>query len=778
MADAEELRLRPLARVALALAALGLIGAASVSRTAGIVCNTAIVAVLAVLMLRARRTEPLLRTTRTWMLAALLAGVVAGVAALVDALLRPTAEYPRAGDVLELLYIPCALTALLVVPLKGLRPGFRARALGDGLVAASSLLYLLEPLLEDVPGGQQHWFGTVVALGIPLGGVFVVAAAVTAYARCTDEARPMLLWLCLGVSMMATSDFVYAVSPETHPGPRRALLQLGLTTLIGAVIARRGQSSASSAEVPRALTVLPFVPFMGCVVLSSRLVLSGHGLDSHQLLLAILVALALVLQQFVGSRDKNRLLNDLATREAKLHLELRVDRLTGVANRLGLEEALTAALQEPARQFALVVIDLDDFKLINDNHGHAVGDEVLRQVAQRLCRSVRAGDVVARLGGDEFAVLVNGQATVLTAVSRRFVDALAVPVVVDDRRFRLSASVGLVGKEDGDTVTQLLADADGAMYEAKSDRSTTSLVLLDRAGRQGVAWRSQVREQVANPVLEQFEVHYQPVVNLASGDLIGMEALLRWNHPVCGSVPPDVFIPLAEQCGSIAMLGDFVLTTAARDLATLSKLAPERRIDVGINVSPRQLAAPDFAGRVAQVLAEAGLTPDRLAVEITEQAFEADLEPLRQTVRRLIADGVSVAVDDFGTGYSSLRYLQRLDLTLLKVDRTFVSGIGEDGRQERLLDGIVALAHRMNLRLVAEGIETAEQLALLRAFGCELGQGYLFSRPLPFTELAALVTSRHGFDVRQPGEPMPLPRTVSDEFATGHPRPWAAQPAS
>jgi EAL domain-containing protein (putative c-di-GMP-specific phosphodiesterase class I) len=339
--------------------------------------------------------------------------------------------------------------------------------------------------------------------------------------------------------------------------------------------------------------------------------------------------------------------------------------------------------------------------------------------------------------------------------------------VVDDLHFRLSASVGLVGKEEGDTVAQLLADADGAMYEAKADRSATSLVLLDPAGRKSVAWRSQVREQVANPVLEQFEVHYQPVVDLASGQMIGMEALLRWNHPVCGPVTPDVFIPLAEECGSIAALGDFVLTTAVRDLAALSVLAPHRRLHVGINVSPRQLAAPAFAERVAQVLAEAGVPPEQLAVEITEQAFETDLDPLQQTVRRLIADGVSVAVDDFGTGYSSLRYLQRLDLTLLKVDRTFVSGIGKDGKQERLLDGIVALAHRMNLRLVAEGIETAEQLAMLRAFGCELGQGYLFSRPLPFAALATLVTSSHGYDVQPPSAYLPDQRESAEVLTFG-----------
>jgi diguanylate cyclase (GGDEF)-like protein len=753
---------RALTRVVLVLAALGLVRLAAETRGSGILANTVIVSVLAVLMVRSRRTDPDLQRTRTWMLAALLTGVAAGIAATVDQALRPDAGYPRAGDVVELLYIPCTLMALLVVPLKGIRRGFRVRAISDGLVAASSLLFLLEPWLDGVARAHTGPAAVVVAFGIPLGGVFIVATALTALARCSDEARPMLVWLVLGISMMAAADLVYAISPGTVPGLRRALLQVGLTTLVGATVARRGSSRPSLEEMPRALAVLPFLPFVGAVVLSTTYVLAGEGLTQDQLVLAIAIGLALVLRQYVGSRDKTRLVDELEQREAVLQQELRVDRLTGVANRLGLEEALHVALQQ-GRSFGLVIVDLDDFKLINDNHGHAVGDEVLRHVAQRLCGGVRAGDVVARLGGDEFAVLLNGPADVLAAVSDRLVDSLVAPVVVHERRFRLHASIGLVGSEDGDTVARLLADADGAMYEAKTDRSASSLVHLDREGRQSVAWRSLVREQVADPRLEQFEVHYQPIVELSTGRLRGIEALLRWQHPQYGSIPPDLFIPLAEQCGSIGKLGSYVLRTAASDLSALSRLAPRTRLAVGVNVSPRQLAATDFAELATQVMLEADLFPDQLVIEITEQAFEADLAAVQQTVSRLIAQGVSVAVDDFGTGYSSLRYLQRLGLDVLKIDRSFVSGIGEDPRQERLLDGIAALAQRMDLQIVAEGIETAEQLALLRTFGCELGQGWYFSRPLPFEELVTLVRTHHRYDVSGEPGPVPSPRSATED---------------
>jgi diguanylate cyclase (GGDEF)-like protein len=761
MTEARSLRVRGQARAIPVLAALGLVGGAAVSRTLSIVCNTISVLVLAALMRRSRRQHPGLLAARTWLLAALLVGVLSGVVATVEALVESQPRYPGAGDLIELLYLPCTLAALMLVPLNGQRLGYRARALGDGLVAATSLLYLIEPLLGDVQSSHTGLPGQVVALSFPLGDVVIVAAALTSLARCADAARPVLRWLALGLSLMAAADLAYAVAPQTADGARHALFQVGLTALLGAVLEQPRQRTVSRHdEAPAVLAALPFLPFAAAVCLSTSYVLKGKGLDQKQLVLAIAVGLALVLRQYVGSRDKTRLVDELAGREARLHQELRTDPLTGVANRLGLEEALHTALALPDHEFGLVVIDLDDFKLINDNHGHAAGDVVLRQVAVRLSASVRGGDVVARLGGDEFAVLLNGHHHALSAVSDRLVEALAVPVVVEDRKFRLNASIGLVGKEDGDTVGQLLADADGAMYEAKTDRSASSLVRLDRAGRQTVAWRSQVREQVAHPVLEQFAVVYQPVVDLRTGELRGVEALLRWHHPLIGPVPPDVFIPLAEQCGSIAVLGDFVLTTAVRDLAAISRMASG--LVVGVNVSPRQLASPGFFDRVSAVLAAAAVAPDCLAVEITEQAFEADLDAVQHTVRRLISGGVQVAVDDFGTGYSSLRYLQRLDLTMLKVDRSFVAGIGQEGRQERLLDGIAALAQRMSLQLIAEGIETPEQLAMLRDFGCELGQGYLFSPPLPFAQLVALVESHHRYAGDNPVVPLPHPRPAPD----------------
>jgi diguanylate cyclase (GGDEF)-like protein len=709
---------------------------------------------LGVFVVRVRVMLPELRRTFGWLLAAIGAGALSGLLALVLQLVgagRPA--FPSVADVVGLAYIPLTVAALLVVPLQGRRRGYRARSLADGFVAASSLLYLFGPYLDTVTSKQDDATAAAFALAFPLGGVFIVAAGLTGLARCTYAARPVLLWVVLGVSVVSAADLAYVLSPDTGLGVRRATFELGLLLLFrGAVPRRPGRAAPSPRETPRLLAALPFVPFACCVVYSTHLVLEGHGLDAGQLLLAIVVALALVARQLVASRDKDRLVEHLARREARLQAELRVDPLTGVANRLGLEEALRARLDSGGEPVALLLLDLDDFKVINDNHGHAAGDEVLRHVAQRLRGSVRGHDVVARLGGDEFALLLDGAPGELELLSRKVARALRPPIQVSGQMFRVAASLGLVASEPDDSVDRLIADADAAMYEAKADPSRANLVVLDRAGRAEVATRSRLREHVAHPALEQFAVHYQPVVDLRSREVIGMEALMRWEHPELGRIAPDVFIPLAEQTGSIGVLGDLVLRTAIADLAALGDVASPTPFAVGVNVSPRQLAWPGFKDRVEELLRQHGVSAQRLVVEITEQAFETDIEQVGDTVHALREAGVTVAVDDFGTGYSSLRYLQHLELDIIKVDKKFLYDVVECARSQNLVSGIFALARQLDLRIVAEGIETPAQLEFLDSIGCDLGQGFLFSRPLPYDELADLLA------VPAEGARVPVPR--------------------
>jgi EAL domain-containing protein (putative c-di-GMP-specific phosphodiesterase class I) len=306
------------------------------------------------------------------------------------------------------------------------------------------------------------------------------------------------------------------------------------------------------------------------------------------------------------------------------------------------------------------------------------------------------------------------------------------------------------------------------MYEAKAGtRSASAVAVMTSEGRVRAERRLRLQEAVADPQLEQFAVVYQPVVDLRTGDLRGMEALLRWTHPELGPVSPDVFIPLAERAGTIGRLGDFAMTTALAGLAEVQSLS-SRRLVVGVNVSPAQLTDPGLAADAVRYVQENGLRPYQLHVEITEQAFEADLDAVAKSIEALTAAGVGVAVDDFGTGYSSLQYLQRLPVGAMKIDRSFVCESAESPRARLLLTSIVSMAGVLDLRLVAEGIETEAQLRCLQQMGCQLGQGYLFSRPLPFPELRALVAAGRRFDVGPRDGLVPEARQSADEKLLSH----------
>jgi diguanylate cyclase (GGDEF)-like protein len=360
-------------------------------------------------------------------------------------------------------------------------------------------------------------------------------------------------------------------------------------------------------------------------------------------------------------------------------------------------ERLTAALADPRQwPIAVAVLDLNDFKFINDNHGHVIGDEVRCSAAQRLTDAVREEDLIVRLGGDEFAVVGTRIATEhREPFAQRLLRAFEVSLAVGENRFAVSASVGIVVGEPPQTAGELLAHADAAMYRAKDDKVTRRI--------------------------------------------IGFESLLRWQHPELGPVPPDVFIPLAERAGSIGVLGDHVLSTTAADLGRIDWRAPDADIRVGINVSPVQLTRLDFADTFLAQLEREGLPATRVTLEITEQALARNLRAVEDAVGSLALAGIRIAVDDFGTGYSTHRYLQRLRPSILKIDRSCISGIDMSGESHQLVSAIVTMALTLGLRVVAEGIETAEQLELLREMGCQLGQGYLFSRAVPIGEAETLL---------------------------------------
>jgi diguanylate cyclase (GGDEF)-like protein len=417
--------------------------------------------------------------------------------------------------------------------------------------------------------------------------------------------------------------------------------------------------------------------------------------------------------------------------ERRLNYLAHHDALTGLANRTLLRERLEQALHETRRgeNLGLLCLDLDHFKQTNDTLGHPVGDELLKRVAKRLLECVRESDLVARMGGDEFAVLqLSGeQPTAATVLATRIVDVLARPHEIDGNVVTAGTSIGIaVAPADGTNPDQLMKNADLALYRAKGDgRGTYRFFEPDMDRR--VHERRELELDLATALKEgQFELYYQPILDLASNKVCCFEALIRWNHPKRGRIPPNEFIPLAEETGQVVQIGEWVLRQACADAARWPK-----DIQVAVNVSPLQFKGRSIVQTVFSALAAAGLSPNRLELEITENILLDKSEVTLAMLHQLRAIGARIAVDDFGTGYSSLSYFQQFPFDKIKIDRSFVRGMFESPSALAILRAIASLSEALEITTTAEGIETEEQLARIRTKGIKQAQGYLISPPRP-----------------------------------------------
>ena len=416
------------------------------------------------------------------------------------------------------------------------------------------------------------------------------------------------------------------------------------------------------------------------------------------------------------------------------------DELTGLPNRKSFLDQVEAAIAHPG-PLAVMFLDLDDFKSLNDNLGHGVGDRVLRVIAERARVSVRPSDLAARLGGDEFGFLVPGVETDTGAqvIADRILEAVSAPINLDGVPLRLSASVGIAIGRSGGHSADLLGEADLAMYAAKRAGKGQSAFFepsLLAAARERLELH---RELVAAIENGEFVVHYQPIVSLPDGAIEGTEALVRWIHPTRGLIPPASFIPLAEDTGLIGRIGEWVLQEAAESTASWRRTRAGRGLTVSVNVSAWQLADSDFSGRVSAILEDAGLPAWGLVLEITESVFADPSPALTANLEGLRALGVQVAIDDFGTGYSSLGYLPRLPVDILKIDRVFVAGPDGSSVDPALPAAIIQMATALGLRTVAEGVESEAQLERMHQLGCQMAQGYVLSRPVPAEAMGALL---------------------------------------
>ena len=415
----------------------------------------------------------------------------------------------------------------------------------------------------------------------------------------------------------------------------------------------------------------------------------------------------------------------------------RTDGLTGLSDRQWFRNRLTAELASPGKedQVAILLIDLDRFKAVNDSQGHPIGDALLQMVAQRLSSVVRDGDLVSRLGGDEFAVTMPGMCAP-ELMGQRLVDLLSRPYLIEGHVLVIGASIGIaVGPRDGADTATLVRAADLALYQAKEDGRQSVRVFnqgMDTRARARHALLDDLRRALA---LQQFEVHYQPQTNLLSRELVGFEALVRWRHPQQGLIPPDRFIPLAEEMGLIVGIGEWVLRTACVDA-----MSWPGELSVAVNVSAKQLEDQNRLPRVVQAaLTASGLSAQRLEVEITESALVRYEKQALHVLHALRAKGVKVSMDDFGTGYSSLSQLRSFPFDKLKIDRSFVRDLSSSEEAVAVIRAIAALGTSLGMTTTAEGVETDAQEAMVRNDGCTDMQGYLVSRPVPAGDVIELI---------------------------------------
>ncbi|HKG25560.1 MAG TPA: EAL domain-containing protein, partial [Thermomicrobiales bacterium] len=454
--------------------------------------------------------------------------------------------------------------------------------------------------------------------------------------------------------------------------------------------------------------------------------------------------------------------------EARLEHQAFHDPLTDLPNRALFTRRLDEALLhrgDESTDFAVLFLDLDRFKLINDTLGHEAGDQLLIAVGMRLRGIVRLpGDVVARLGGDEFTVLlddVRGDAEAI-GVAERIIAAMTAPItLLENREIVVSTSVGIVRPgPDHQTGADVLRDADNALYRAKEGGRNRYAVFDASMGAETaerLALEADLRRALAR---DELRVTYQPKIELATARVVAVEAFLRWDHPTRGWIAPARFIPIAEETGQIGDIGAWVLGTACRVAATWDRVTPDPPI-LSINLSGKQLHDPDFAAALESLLAETGLAPRRLRLEIAETTAMKNAEATIQALGRLQEIGVRVVIDDFGTGSSSLTFLRRFPVDTLQLDHSFVADLGANPDATKVAQAVIGLAHGLGLQVVAEGVERPDQLAQLRALGCEQAQGNLFAPPLPAPDLAAYLASRRPTEPSLPAangtDPAPVP---------------------
>jgi diguanylate cyclase (GGDEF)-like protein len=430
--------------------------------------------------------------------------------------------------------------------------------------------------------------------------------------------------------------------------------------------------------------------------------------------------------------------------ESRIQFLAHHDALTQLPNRVLLMDRFLqakAAAQRAQSKVAILFVDLDNFKHINDNWGHQAGDQFLIKTVERLQREVRESDTICRQGGDEFIIMLADlpEMEIVTRVAQNILRVLSEAVDVKGHAVSVSASIGIaVYPDDSVDFDILLGSADAAMYEAKAGGKNGYRFFTDQISHDALE-RANLQAQMRGALKNQeFELYYQPQIDFSNGEVLGVEALIRWNHPVKGLISPAIFIPLAEESGFIVPLGEWVLNEAVRQAQEWAH-AGGQGLTIAVNISAIQFSRSNFLEIVTQALEQSGLAPHLLELELTESVLLKDMENTFATIRQLKQLGISLSIDDFGTGYSSLSYLKKINVDKLKIDQSFVRDICDDPDDVAIVRAIIQLGKALELRVIAEGVETAEQAVLLKNSGCDEAQGYLYGRPQKAADLVALL---------------------------------------
>ncbi|MFI7544156.1 putative bifunctional diguanylate cyclase/phosphodiesterase [Actinoplanes sp. NPDC049599] len=628
----------------------------------------------------------------------------------------------------------------------------------DSVLITGSLLALawsaLPGRLFD-EGGEKPWVvGFAAAYPVADLLIAVMVLLLLATRPASRAARVPLRLTALAMLALGVSDtlrLLHLSSGGLTPVESAGYL-LGPALLGLAAISNPGLGDpriAERAEADWLHLLLPYVPVVATGVVIAVRTGAGGQLTSYEAYLGWLGLGLVVARQMFTIVDNTVLLARVSEGQQRLHHQAYHDPLTGLANRALFRERLVLALDAYRHRgvpVALLFADLDDFKLINDSFGHAMGDRVLRAIGDRLVAAAGPGALVARLGGDEFAVLLEHRTADAEPAGNRILAALREPFVIDDHTVGVSASLGLVLPEPGDadlSADALLRRADAAMYVSKR-RGKNALVRY--AGGADGGPNADLPHLLARalsgaPAAAGFEVYYQPIVRLTDGAIVAVEALARWTDPVAGPVDPDVFVTVAERTGLVAAIDDFVLDRACADASALANTYG-RPIDMHVNVSAARLGQHGLEEAVAQALERHNVRPSRLVVEITETRRIPDMPRAIEVAERLRRRGVRVALDDFGSGYNALAQLHSLPVDIVKLDSTLTDVDVSPERAGALCRSVLAICAELGIAVVAEGIETPARARALAALGCHLGQGYLFGQPGPVHRLAATIPAQ------------------------------------